>query len=441
MKTDDIEELFREAAEKYQIDTEKAAAWDDVHDAVHKDDKPVEPTPRGNNGNNRWLNLLWLLLIPLGWFAHTEWNDLQNKKTAINQQAKSKNVAEKNGGSPTNNAIVTAGDTKSAIKSSTTATTAVTNTAAVNNAATFSAKSFAGNKAQSVQIITGGILKGGSKPLNKISTGDAQVNSAPPVSNGSTSQAPSNVNSSVTNNSSKQDDTNMANATPQNNPIVQNENVAQENKSNDKKPQKDANNQRFFYLGLIASPDVSFIHFQKTSPMGVGGGLLAGYKFNKHLSIETGVLFDSKNYYTVGKYFDRSNIPFFKQHPEIIVNKVNGDCKMIEVPVNIQYTFLSRNKNSWYGDAGISSYFMGREYYNYDLSDWGNSYQTSLEYNNHIKNWFSVANFGIGYERSLGLKTNLRIEPFIKVPVSGVGTGNLAITSTGLYIGLTRRIP
>ncbi len=114
---------------------------------------------------------------------------------------------------------------------------------------------------------------------------------------------------------------------------------------------------------------------------------------------------------------------------------------MFEIPVNLKYSFLVKSKNSMYAIAGLSSYLMGHEYYNFDYEQWGADYTGGRPYDNNDKSWFSIVNLGLGYERKLGSKTNLRIEPYIKLPVSGAGTGNIKITSTGLYLGLTRRIP
>lgn len=466
MKSDDIEELFREAAEKYQIDTEKAAAWDDVYEAVHGNGKPTPPTPPGNEHKKRWLNLLWLLLIPLGWFAHNVWNNVEKKATAKNEQAAvNKNIAaadEKRADGSAGVAKSNVGD-KPAAAQPNNAVKGSADASAASAAGSPSAKQSAGKATpfntgstgirtnNRMQIKTGGGdiksgVTGNETNGPAIVTGEPALNSGI-AKNGSDNNAALTPNTSAPANAGQGENGDKkgnditapaASVTTNNKPAAPAANDKKENKKDDKskKPQE-----HFFYAGFMASPDISFVHGQKTSPAGVNAGLLAGYQVNKHFSVETGVLFDSKNYYTKGDYFDKNKIKYFAQNPEVYINSVDGDCKMIEIPLNIKYVFSAKNKNRWYAVAGLSSYLMGREYYAYDLSAWGTTYKTGLAYNNHVKNWFSIANLGLGYERSLGTKTNLRIEPFMKVPVSGVGTGNLSLTSTGLFIGLTRRIP
>ncbi|HVX52251.1 MAG TPA: outer membrane beta-barrel protein [Chitinophagaceae bacterium] len=430
IKSDDIEDLFREAADKYEVDTEKAAAWDDVYEAVHGDDKPAQP-PHPENGNKkRWLNLLWLLLIPLGWFAHNAWNNFKEdktpgKQTAAIQQAPA-TLPKSNAAGNTTPAGAAAAEPPKA--------TASTGALTIKNKKIAPVKAGDTNihsgQAVSMQIgntARGTVLQDNNnivQQTNPLNNKGAQENIAVPVNPqaaGTQAAQPAPGNTSTAAEDIQKDKKNV------------------KGNKNGAKPGK--KNGHYFYAGLVASPDISFIHFQKTSPVGASAGLLAGYQFNKRISVETGIFFDSKNYYTKGKYFDKSKIAYFVQHPEIVVNSVQGDCRMIEIPVNVRYTFTSGKKNNLYAIAGLSSYLMGREYYDYEYSDMNYPYTRGVNYNNHVKNWFSIANFGIGYQRSLGLKTSLRVEPFIKVPVSGVGTANMSITSAGLYFGITRKIP
>ncbi len=454
MKSDNIEDLFREAAEKYHIDTEAAAAWNDVYDAVHAEDEPAPPTPPGGNGKKRWLNIGWLLLVPLGWFAHNVWNNISDSKTAQKTEAIASAASDKkNGINNGQKAAVSAGakDTKTAeieIKP---------NEKPIDkNTGSYSPKT---DKAVAIllkQPAAAGRIS--SKKITGVVTSAGRIGEVNDVTTG---KNPALVNSGASKEIIPQSSVtagNKAEATgipgaprTEDNPSVSNSTVKTQEPlpaalGSDDKNGKNSNgkkdlNEHYFYGAFVVAPDVSFIHFQKASSAGIGGGILLGYHFNKRLSLETGVLFDKKNYYTKGKFFDGKNVPFIINNPDITLNKVSGDCNMFEIPVNLKYTFIAKNKNSLYGIAGISSYLMGHEFYNFDYNWWGSEYTRGYPYNNKPQNWFSIVNLSVGYERKLNLKTSLRVEPYIKVPVSGVGTGNLAITSTGLYIGLTRRIP
>ena len=216
-------------------------------------------------------------------------------------------------------------------------------------------------------------------------------------------------------------------------------NNAADDKKAAAKQKSESDNGHYFYVGLSAAPDVSFIHLQKTSTLGTGAGLVVGYHLNKNISIESGALIEKKYYYTNGEYFNINKVPYFVAnniHPE----SVTGNCNMIEIPLNLKYTFKANGNNHFYAIGGVSSYLMGHENYTFNYNDWGAAQQSTWAYNNKANYLFSVLNLGVGYERKLGTKTNLRIEPYFKLPLTGFGTGSLKIASTGLYFTLTRKI-
>ena len=83
---------------------------------------------------------------------------------------------------------------------------------------------------------------------------------------------------------------------------------------------------------------------------------------------------------------------------------------------------------------------MKNEKYDFTIDNNGQQYQNSSTYKNSSTNLLAVANFSVGYNRALRQNITLRIEPYIKIPLKGVGIGSLPIMSTGLNIGITKKI-
>ena len=52
----------------------------------------------------------------------------------------------------------------------------------------------------------------------------------------------------------------------------------------------------------------------------------------------------------------------------------------------------------------------------------------------------AVANLSIGYQNSISKNLNIRVEPFLKIPLQGMGVGSLPVTSAGLQLGITSRL-
>jgi len=461
IKSDNIEELFREAAEKYQLDTTDAEAWDDVKAAVHADDTPPPPPPDGKK-KRRWFALGWLLLIPLGWFAHNAWTAMQGPTKPNNtEQAAKTDVAVKQKADNTVALQAEANKTNDGLPRAVATTQGDDKTTnSVKPTVTVDAKSAAGRQGYaSVQVKQAGIAGAGvnAKPgynqpaggviLNsgKAAGANASAGNTAPVTekSGVDASHPTNVQELIgdskpampqaAQNADIKNNQPVLNSTPKKN------NNAADNKKAASKQKNESDNSHYFYVGLSAAPDVSFIHLQKTSTLGTGAGLVVGYHLNKNISIESGALIEKKYYYTNGEYFNINKVPYFVAnniHPE----SVTGNCNMIEIPLNLKYTFKANGNNHFYAIGGVSSYLMGHENYTFNYNDWGAAQQSTWAYNNKANYLFSVLNLGVGYERKLGTKTNLRIEPYFKLPLTGFGTGSLKIASTGLYFTLTRKI-
>ena len=194
---------------------------------------------------------------------------------------------------------------------------------------------------------------------------------------------------------------------------------------------------KHFYAGLIIGPDFSTIKLQSVKKTGLSYGFLLGYRFNKKWSIETGLLQDRKYYSTDGKYFNTKNLNY---PPSYKIEYVTGVCKMMELPVNISYIFYKRKRSSLFGSAGVSAFFMQHESYIYDINYYGNRYSRSYEYDNKSKSIPAIVNISAGYTYKVGKIGDLRIEPYIKLPISKIGTGKLPIQSGGVFIVFTKDI-
>ncbi len=194
------------------------------------------------------------------------------------------------------------------------------------------------------------------------------------------------------------------------------------------------NNQRGFYAGIMFGVDMSSVHFQ-SAKTGATTGFIIGYAFDQKWSIESGLLWDTKRVYDDGSYF---NPPGYTPTNGITIIAVNGKNRLYELPVNMKYTIISGEHNL-FATTGISSYLMRSENYDYEYTQTnqpgGHNY---LSYTKETKNWFSVANFSIGYTHKLGAMGSMRLEPYLKLPLTDLGTVNMPIMSTGLNIGFTK---
>jgi hypothetical protein len=190
-----------------------------------------------------------------------------------------------------------------------------------------------------------------------------------------------------------------------------------------------------FFFTLSAGADVSFAGSDKlgTAKLLAGAGL--GYSFNKRFTIRTGVYSGRKIYSASAENYHPP--AGFYMHYRYLQN-VDADCKVIEIPVSFSYNFSVSKKQNWFVSGGLSSFLMKKESYNYfyKYTATGPTVNKESVINNENKHYFSVLTVSGGYQRNLNKNVSIMVEPYIKMPLSGVGYGKVKLNSTGLLFSV-----
>ena len=212
--------------------------------------------------------------------------------------------------------------------------------------------------------------------------------------------------------------------------------VAAKDSSSKKNIARNKNDKKLshFYVGLLGAPDLSTVKMQSVKGVGTTFGILLGYNINQKWAIETGAYLDHKKYYTEGEYFKGYSNPTAK-----LLN-VDGACNMWEIPVNVRYNLSAGEKTKWFTTAGLSTYLMTKQSYISMYEANGTTWPSPWGSSKPSQYWFSIINLSVGYEQKLGKIGNLRLEPYLRIPLSGMGSGSLPIMSAGLNIGITRKL-
>lgn len=184
-----------------------------------------------------------------------------------------------------------------------------------------------------------------------------------------------------------------------------------------------------FNLSFQLAPDLSGVKLAQFGKAGNMIGLGAEYFVRPRLSISSGVFYSYKPYSADEGY----RIGYGKQP-----NSVFGECDILDIPLNLRIYPLEGKVQRAFVGLGLSSYLMLSEYYELEYSGYGtnDSYIQELEVKSKNNHFFGVANFSIGYERKLGKTLSIQVEPYFKVPLKGVGEGDISLKSTGLFVGL-----
>lgn len=181
-----------------------------------------------------------------------------------------------------------------------------------------------------------------------------------------------------------------------------------------------------FEGGITIGPDINIASSMKMGRIGLSAGVLLRYHFNNRWGIQTGAVFSKKIYGATPKdyHFD---------YPTTYT-KIDADCNVVDVPLNVSYTFLERPRSNWSIIAGASSYFMLNEQYDYYYE---NGTKRSREYKNQNQHYFSVLNLGVNWEKQTMGRLRWALQPYVKVPLGGVGQGKVKLYSAGVALQLT----
>ena len=186
----------------------------------------------------------------------------------------------------------------------------------------------------------------------------------------------------------------------------------------------------YLKIGVGYSPDFSTVGIGNFVSPGSRWKVIFEYAFMKRLAINTGIVLVDNKYEAYGEDY---HAPARYWKNGIVANEAYGECKMIDIPLNLRYNLLSKGKNNVFLSAGSSTYFVTKEdyYFHYDQDDpdlpdhWGTDKTTIYP--------FGIINLSIGYEYEIGRRAAFQLEPFIKIPTTGIGWGNVDLHTMGIY--------
>jgi Outer membrane protein beta-barrel domain len=448
----DMDDLFQKAGELYPLKTTESD-WDAVAGKLQNESfGDVNNLPgldtMGTRNKRKWL--LLLLLIPLG-FGIVYTAGLINQKHSVSELVKPSGAREQNKSSiktPQSNTAVTeqiSNKTKEESNKiqapSGNISTEVGNSKKEMPSTNGKTQIYAGGAKHftkkgilnmpSKMISNGSLVNNdlNSKNGNRALEETERANANKQLNNASTSNIESIQNQKVLPVPPPVTAQNEIAADKKNPAPTETSKSASPDSSLAKKRTKDAmKHSKGFYVGLIAGPDLSTVKFQSVKNLGLSLGVLVGYRFNNRLSVETGLIWDKKYYYSTGEYFKNSTLPTVPAS-----TKVNGSCTMFEIPIDLRYDFAIGNNHRFFAKVGLSSYLSMNDKYTFQT--WNNSYP-SPPYPK-TDNILSILQVSGGYEHSINAKTKIRVEPYMKIPLKGVGTGSMPISSFGLYLGIT----
>jgi hypothetical protein len=220
-------------------------------------------------------------------------------------------------------------------------------------------------------------------------------------------------------------------------PIVKEEEkkITPANKPDPAGKKKNASSKKsYFFLSLSAGPDLSATEARNPGKVKLLAGAGLGYSYKDRFTLRTGFYTSRKVYSAMPDDYYPPDNSFWAYYP--FMEKIDADCKVYEIPVSLSYQFGHTAKDHWFASAGLSSYLMKKEtykyYYKYTQS--GPTVKNTWTLRNKNNHYFSVMTLSGGYQRNLGKTFSLTAEPYVKIPLGGVGYGKVKLKGAGMLV-------
>ena len=194
-------------------------------------------------------------------------------------------------------------------------------------------------------------------------------------------------------------------------------------------------------IGVNFSPGINAT--QTASSFNFAGGISADFAVYSNFQLSTGLQFENQSIVSNGTQISTSGP----------ANQSKANLMNLDLPLNITWRFFSGKLKCYYFAAGVSSLAYLKESYqntSYSqqlvaVSSMAGGHQiisynivnvaSTTQYTISPFRTFDIAgrlNFILGFEQQLSPKLFLHLEPYVKIPVSGLATENLKYISSGV---------
>lgn len=200
--------------------------------------------------------------------------------------------------------------------------------------------------------------------------------------------------------------------------------------------------ERGLSIRAVVSPDLSTIGLKNFSRPGTNLGLLLEYRIASRWSVQAGVIQSTKVYRALPSEY---SAPYGTWGGKVVPGSVDGICNMLDIPLNVRYDFAVRSRSNeqlpsrWFVSGGVTSYIMKKEEYIFNYTSYQHNQNTELTTSTGTFG-FSNLNLSVGYERAFSKRLSWQVEPFIKMPLKGVGYFNMNLISTGAFFSIRYKL-
>jgi len=185
-------------------------------------------------------------------------------------------------------------------------------------------------------------------------------------------------------------------------------------------------------LSMAFTTDMNTVNAINNSKSGLSYGVGINYRISKLISVGTGIYYSQKNYSSDRYSYYTTEKPFATWASNSM--QIDASNNVIDIPLNLNVMVSKTKKMGIIASAGISSYILMSEKYNFIYNPRPYYSHNGMEYTfkNKNENILSVVNLSVGVEKPFGKQSSIIIQPYAKLPMSGIGQGQTDLKSFGI---------
>ncbi|SHI65906.1 hypothetical protein SAMN02745146_1312 [Hymenobacter daecheongensis DSM 21074] len=191
-------------------------------------------------------------------------------------------------------------------------------------------------------------------------------------------------------------------------------------------------------LAVLYAPELSTVRWAHYTTPGSNVGAMLEYRLAPRWRLSAGALRSVKRYAARGSDY---HPPAGYWTHRYTIDEIEATCRIIDLPLNLRYDVLQRPQTALFAAVGLSSLLMRNEDYRYYYELQNQPVVRKWSLRRGSNHWLSVLNLSAGYERRLGGRWAAQAEPFVKIPLGGVGFGKVKLSSAGAFFSLKYALP
>jgi hypothetical protein len=186
-------------------------------------------------------------------------------------------------------------------------------------------------------------------------------------------------------------------------------------------------------IGVMVSPDLSSIGLPGRLTPGTNAGVQLEYRLTNRFRVGVGAIHSVKLY---SAKVEDYTVPYGFWTYGVKPSGIDANCKILDLPVHLRFDALRRARYNAFVSTGLSSYIMLSERYGYRYPTYNPYLRPEWHGKRTGEHYLSVVNLSVGYERNLSRRFSWQVEPFLKLPLGGVGFGKVKLGSSGVFVSV-----